>query len=62
MSHLSLFDIPSLAPPRDDQKTPSTEIFLDENRLSGIIIYSDTIPFTMIVFTPTLIAFASCSR
>jgi hypothetical protein len=39
--------LPSLAPTRDDQKTPSTEIFLDENRLSGIIIYSDTISFTM---------------
>src|SRR6266404_7920709 len=33
----------SLAPPHDDQKTPSTEILFDENRPSGIIIHSDTI-------------------
>jgi hypothetical protein len=37
------FILPSLALARDDQKTPSTEIFLDEERLSGIIIHSDTI-------------------
>ncbi len=45
------FILPSLAP-RDDQKTPSTEIFLDENRLSGIIIHSDTVSFTADRFRP----------
>ena len=37
---------------RDDQKTPSTEIFLDENRLSGIIIHSETILFNTDRFRP----------
>ena len=37
---ICLFLIPAF--PWDDQKTPSTEHFLDENRLSGIINHSDT--------------------
>ena len=30
---------------RDDQKTPSTEIFIEDNRLTGIIIFSDSYVF-----------------
>jgi hypothetical protein len=46
---------------RDEHKTPSTENFFEDNRLSGIIICSDSSLLPWKIFTWMLIAFAFCS-
>ena len=46
---------------RDDHKTPSTENFFEDNRLSGIIIRSDSSLLPWKIFTWMLMALAFCS-